>query len=96
VVAWLAYLYETTKISGQTAEQNVSSVNQSYETQELQPPGILRNAYTLFHDVRKALDGFTNTRLLRGGANQPSVKELGFIGSWPREQTIEVTRARLI
>jgi hypothetical protein len=64
---WIGRLYETTRISGQTAEQYVSTVNRSYETQGLQPQGKPRNSHALFHDMRKALDGFTNARLLGGG-----------------------------
>lgn len=62
MVAFLADLYATTKISGETATQYVSAINTAYLTMGLDPPGRASNAERLYFDVKKSLEGFKRLR----------------------------------
>jgi hypothetical protein len=68
MVAWIAYLFESSSISGDSMEQYVSVVNRAYETSGLSPPGKAPNSTRLYIEVRQALDGFKRARLKAGGA----------------------------
>jgi hypothetical protein len=67
MVAWMAFLFETTKISGDSMRQYVSSINMAYETSGLAPPGGPAGTKRLYHEVSRAIHGFTNARLRAGG-----------------------------
>jgi hypothetical protein len=67
MLAWLSYTFHSTSITGETAEQYVSSVNAAYATMGLQPPAKPAGSWRLYHDVRMALAGFTKARLEGGG-----------------------------
>jgi hypothetical protein len=57
----------TPRITGETAEQYLSSMNAAYATTGLQPPAKPAGSWRLHHDVRMALAGFTEARLEGGG-----------------------------
>jgi hypothetical protein len=68
MVAWIAFLFETTKSSGDSMRQYVSSINMAYETSGPAPPGRPAGTKCLYHEVSHAIHGFTNARLRAGGA----------------------------
>ena len=67
MVPFLAELYATTQITGETATQYVSAINTAYETLGLAPPGRAPNATRLYFDVKRSLEGFTRKRVRTGG-----------------------------
>jgi uncharacterized protein YqiB (DUF1249 family) len=67
ILAWLSYMFHSTSITGETAEQYVSTVNAAYATMGLQPTAKPAGSWRLYHDVRMALAGFTKARLEGGG-----------------------------
>jgi hypothetical protein len=67
MVAWMAFLFETTKIRGDTKRQYVSSISMAYETSGLAPPRRPAGTKRLYHKVGRAIHGFTNARLRAGG-----------------------------
>jgi hypothetical protein len=70
MLAGLSYLFHSTGITGETAEQYVSRVNAAYATMGLQPPAKPAGPWRLCHDVRMTLAGFTKARL-EGGRRDP-------------------------
>jgi hypothetical protein len=67
MLAWLSYMFHSTSITGETAEQYVSIVNAAYATMGLQPPAKPAGSWGLYYDVRMTLAGFTKARLEGGG-----------------------------
>jgi hypothetical protein len=67
MVAWIAYMFELTSISGDSMEQYVSAVNRAFETSGLTPPGRPQNCNRLFVEVKRAIDGFKRARMNAGG-----------------------------
>jgi hypothetical protein len=67
MLAWLFYRFHSTRITGETAEQHVSSVNAAYATMGLQPPAKPAGSWRLYHDDRIALADFTKARQEGGG-----------------------------
>jgi hypothetical protein len=70
ILAWLSYMFHATSITGETAEQLVSSLNAGYATVGLQPPAKPAESWRLHHDVTMALAGFIKA-LLEGGGRDP-------------------------
>jgi hypothetical protein len=66
MVAWIAYMFDSTSISGDSMEQYVSTVNRAFETSGLAPPGRPQNYNRLYAEVKRAIDGFNRARLNAG------------------------------
>jgi hypothetical protein len=67
MVAWIAYMLESTSISGDSIEQYVSTVNSAFETSGLAPPGRPQNCNRLYIEVKRAVDDFKRARLNAAG-----------------------------
>jgi hypothetical protein len=68
MLAWMAFLFETTTISGDSMRQYGSSINMAYETSGLAPHGRPAGTKRRYHEVSRAFQGFTNARLRAAGA----------------------------
>jgi hypothetical protein len=67
MLSWLSYLFDSTGITGETAEQYESSMNAAYAAMGLQPPAKPAGSWRLYHDVSMALAGFSKALLEGGG-----------------------------
>jgi hypothetical protein len=67
IVAWITYMFEPTRVSGDSMEQCVSTVYRAFETSGLAPPGMPQNCNRLYVEVKWAIEGFKRARLNAGG-----------------------------
>lgn len=64
-MAYIAELYDSTSITGETAVKYFSAINKGYEIFGLPPPGRGVDSSRLYNDVKLALEG--QCRIQAGG-----------------------------